>query len=469
MSSCGRSPVTGSLLTVLSVLALAACGRSPLAEDGGQLRPLALGSDSFLAEFSNESGRWRTVSTAGRVDQSNPFFQELGTNGRSCATCHQADDAWTITPAKLQARFKATDGRDPVFRLVDGANSPRADVSTTKARRAAYSMLLTKGVIRVGLPIPEGAEFTLAAVDDPYGFASARELSLFRRVLPSVSVAKLSTVMWDGREMSDLMDVAGSLAVQASNATIGHAEGLAALTQEQRLAIVAFESGIFSAQVYDNAAGDLSSRGALGGPEALRDQEFYIGINDPLGLNPSEAPFDARAFTLFDAWAGQSGTPQAEARAAVARGQEIFNKRPLDITGVKGLNDELQVGSIPASCTLCHDAPNIGHHSVVAPLDIGIADASRRTPDMPLYTLRNKATGETIRTTDPGRALISGKWKDVGKFKGPILRNLAARAPYFHDGSATRLKDVVDFYDQRFSMKLTPAEKSDLVAFLRTL
>ncbi|MGH7486412.1 MAG: hypothetical protein ACRD2I_07615 [Vicinamibacterales bacterium] len=59
-----------------------------------------------------------------------------------------------------------------------------------------------------------------------------------------------------------------------------------------------------------------------------------------------------------------------------------------------------------------------------APLNIGLTDAARRTNDMPLYTLRRVATGETIQTTDPGRAMVSGKWDDVGTFKGPILRGL---------------------------------------------
>jgi cytochrome c peroxidase len=106
---------------------------------------------------------------------------------------------------------------------------------------------------------------------------------------------------------------------------------------------------------------------------------------------------------------------------------------------------------------------------VPAPLNIGIADESRRTPDMPLYTFQNKTTGETISTTDPGRALITGKWKHLGRFKGPILRGLAARAPYFHNGSAADLSAVVDFYDQRFGIGFTPQEKADLIAFLRVL
>ncbi len=88
---------------------------------------------------------------------------------------------------------------------------------------------------------------------------------------------------------------------------------------------------------------------------------------------------------------------------------------------------------------------------------------------MPLYTLRNIATGDVRQTTDPGRAMITGKWKDVGRFKGPVLRGLASRAPYFHNGFAAGLADVVNFYDNRFGMALTASEKADLVAFLSAL
>ena len=103
------------------------------------------------------------------------------------------------------------------------------------------------------------------------------------------------------------------------------------------------------------------------------------------------------------------------------------------------------------------------------PLNIGVTDASRRTADLPLYTLRHRATGETVRTTDPGRAMVTGKWNDIGKFKGPILRELAARPPYFHDGSATTLTDVVDHYNTFFELNLTEEQKLDLVEFLKSL
>ena len=57
----------------------------------------------------------------------------------------------------------------------------------------------------------------------------------------------------------------------------------------------------------------------------------------------------------------------------------------------------------------------------------------------------------------------------MGRFKGPVLRGLSGRAPYFHNGSAATLRDVVDFYDLRFALHLSDGQKADLAAFLRAL
>src|SRR5512140_929947 len=156
--------------------------------------------NDLLEPFVNPTGAAQTFSTAGRIDTDNPFFKDLGTNGRTCFSCHRPDTGWTITPAGVRERFEATAGLDPIFRTNDGSNSPNADVATVEARRSAYSMLLSKGLIRVGIGIPADAEFELADVDDPYHYASAAELSLFRRPLPAANLQFLSTVMWDGRE-----------------------------------------------------------------------------------------------------------------------------------------------------------------------------------------------------------------------------------------------------------------------------
>jgi cytochrome c peroxidase len=423
---------------------------------------------SDMKEFANETGSSASFSPNGSLDTRNPFFQNLGSNGRSCASCHQPAQGWTITPQEVRQRFDKTDGLDPIFRLNDGSDSPLADVSTVEARRQAYSMLLSKGLIRVGIGIPVNAEFELADVDDPYHYASSAELSLFRRPLPSANLRFLSAVMWDGRESPAGTTLQANLLQQALDATQGHAQLVGSLTQRQLRDIVDFEMGLTTAQTMDHNAGALDVLSARGGPMWLWQEEFFIGINDPLGGNPTGAPFTPDAMTLFNSWAGlRKNSMQNSHRAAVARGQEIFNRKPIAVTDVAGLNDNLNVPVIQATCTLCHDTPNVGNHSVAAPLNIGTSDASRRTPDLPLYTLRNKETGETTQTTDPGRALISGQWRDIGKMKGPVLRGLAARAPYFHNGSAATLGEVVDFYDSRFSIGFTAQEKADLIAFLR--
>src|SRR5436305_14568537 len=126
---------------------------------------VAAATDPNLQSFQDPSGTLATFSTSGAIDSGNPFFQSLGTNGRTCNSCHQASDGWTVTPSHIQARFNATGGTDPIFRPNDGSNSPNAEVSTVAAREKAYSMLLSKGLIRVGLPIPDDAEFTLQKVD----------------------------------------------------------------------------------------------------------------------------------------------------------------------------------------------------------------------------------------------------------------------------------------------------------------
>jgi cytochrome c peroxidase len=430
---------------------------------------------------TDPSGALASFATSGIIlDPSNPFFQSLGTNGRACITCHVPNDAWTISPADVQRRFAMSDGLDPLFRTVDGSNSPNADVSTLAARQAAYSLLLERAVIRIGIGIPPGAEFDLLAVDDPYGFASVQQLSLFRRPLPSTNLSFLNSVMWDGRETlqkllpsntaaQNLQALQVDLMHQAVDATLGHAQAATPPTPAQQQQILNFELALFTAQTIDTTAGDLQVRGALGGPLNLSQQPFFVGIND-LVLNPSTTPPTVTPpnppMTLYSAWADPTHTP---AQQAVARGQALFNTRPITISGVAGLNDALGLQSFQGTCTTCHNTPNVGNHSVAAPLNIGIADASRRTPDVPLYTLRNLSTGATVQTTDPGRALITGKWVDIGKFKGPILRGLAGRAPYFHNGSAASLDDVLDFYNTRFGISLTPQEHADLVAFLRAL
>ncbi len=488
----------GKFGVLAAAFALSACGGStqetPSASIDRTQRAATPVQHEIPVAIADASGTIQSYSTAGFIDTGNVFFTPLG-NGRACSTCHGEAQAWSVTPASLAARFSASKGTDPIFQSVDGANSPNALVATLAQKQSAYSMLLSKAVIRVGLAVPAGAEFQLIQVSDPYGFASASQLSLFRRPLPTANLRFGNTVMWDGRETlagitsaSCNTDVPAAscyaamsvdLQSQANNAAQTHAQLAAGLTALQQQDVVGFETGLFVAQASDNQAGSLNADGATGGVQALADGSFYFGINDFFaGDYETKAPFNHDVMSLFTAWNNPPPPPlrgaappaaDAAARASIARGEQLFNTRPFPITNVAGLNDVLNQPVVRGTCSTCHETPNAGTQSVPRLFNTGVAAAVVRTPDLPLYTLKNLANGVTVQTTDPGRALITGKWADVSKFKVPNLRGLAARPPYFHNGSQATLGEVVNFYDRRFGAGFTAQEVADLTNFLQSL
>ncbi len=414
-----------------------------------------------------------TYSTAGRIDLTNPFFQSLGTNGRSCASCHQPTDAWTITPDHVRARFAVSSGNDPIFRPVDGATCPSADVSSYAAKQSAYRLLLQKGLIRVSIAVPSSADFAIQSIQDPYNCPETTPSTpaLYRRPLPATNLGFLATVMWDGRETYSGNTMSANLAQQAIDATLGHAQASTPPSPEQVAEIVGFESALYTAQLFDHKAGMLNEAGAKGGPFHLSTQPFYLGINDVLGQDPTGAKFNPAVFDVYDGWASASGK-NAAARQAIARGQVLFNSFPITITGVAGLNTLPGLSTIQGTCSTCHDTPNSGDHSLSLAINIGTTSyptvPALDVSALPVYTVLC-SDGSTHQLTDLGRAMVTGKCSDLGKLKGPILRGLAARAPYFHNGGAATLIDVVNFYDQRFNLNLTRDQKADLVAFLQAL
>ncbi|HEX3973988.1 MAG TPA: hypothetical protein VHX19_21825 [Stellaceae bacterium] len=442
--------------------------RFPDFDRGGQPTPRVI--PPYEVDF-DASGMIATDQPSGATKtSSNAFFADLGTNDRTCLTCHQPQNGWSVSAVSVQARFYTSFGSDPIFRLVDGATCPTDDVSTTSAKLQAYSLLLSKGLIRIGLPIPANAQFQVTSVDDPYGCntnpatgltsLTSGIVSVYRRPLPATNLNFLTAVMWDGREPS--------LASQAIDATLGHAQGNAAPSAAQVQQIVQFESGIFTAQSFDTNAKDLDAEDAQGGPRSLSAQlaSFFIGINDPSGQNPKGTPFTSNIFNLFGSWDELSGNGGVQAaRESVARGEAIFNSTPLNAAGT-------------TFCGSCHDTPNVGNRSVNTLSNIGVANAGANAPPvldiaaLPVFTLTCVAgpqAGQTYTVTDPGRALISGNCADIGKFQSPVLRGLAGRAPYFHNGSAATLLDVVNFYDQHFNIGYSDQDKRDLVAFLKSL
>ncbi|PYS35262.1 MAG: hypothetical protein DMG14_27415, partial [Acidobacteria bacterium] len=146
---------------------------------------------------------------------------------------------------------------------------------------------------------------------------------------------------------------------------------------------------------------------------------------------------------------------------SVLRGVDLFASREFRMADGKH-----------GTCATCHQ-PGINHS-----IDIGTTNlpTAKESPELPLFRITCDASapphpqlGRTFLTQDPGRALITGKCADVGSILMQQFRGLTARAPYFANGSAGDLTELVDFFDRRFKIGLTDKQKQDLVNFLSIL
>lgn len=374
----------------------------------------------------NRGGLSASFSTAGFIDLQSDFATPQGTNGRSCTTCHSPLDGWGLRPQTVRHLFERTQGLDPLFNPRD-ADVPNPDLSTVSARRDAFSMLLQGKFIR-RVNVPATAEFEVIDVDDPFGVATPSRLISFRKSMPTANFRSV-TVSWEGRNTQE--DLHAGLARQARSNITGAQEGEPA-TEDTIADIVGFEVEMSHAQWYVPGVGRLDRHGGRGGPELASRQPLVAG------------PFD-----LYDGWA-KSRNPK---RRQIARGQALFNDG--DANG--------------RSCGGCHNAANNGQNVGGALFDVGASDAEFAKPDMAVYTLENLETGEVVETTDPGRAMNTGAWSDLNRFKTVNLRGLASRAPYFHNGIAETLHDVIYHYEVALGFDFSPQQERDLVAFLNAL
>jgi hypothetical protein len=483
------------------------------------LAPAAAAEDAYgkaTAELLPDStGAIEAYNANGPIDNKAAFFQSLGTNGRSCSTCHVASQAFGLSAASAQSLYRRSGGRDPLFASVDGANCPGARINSPEE----HSLVLQSALFRIALQFPPAPpvspQFMISVVHDPYGCAISSDpstgqpdVSVYRRPLPTANLSFLSAIMVDGRETiapltsasTFLPNLITDLTHQATDATLTHAQALEPPTATQLAQIVNFELGLYAAQGFDLRAGALDQHGAGGGAVNAAVLPYYPGINDALGADPTGANFNPSSMSLFAAWGDlpedfhSFGAEPNAARREIAAGEALFNSLPIRITNVRGLNDNAALGnptSFVGHCTTCHDTPNVGNHSLPLPLDIGTSHSAQpgqesdpaiaaalaqlSMPDLPVYRIKgcpnpfNTGQPASFFTTDPGKALITGNCSDLNRIKGPILRGLAARAPYFHNGAAASLLEVVNFYNQRFQMNLTEEQRRELVAFLNAL
>lgn len=465
------------------------------------------GSGVILPEFDtydSVDGTLGVLNASGQVNtDQHAFFTPLGTNGRACVNCHQPIYGMSVSAVSLQRRWMETDGKDPVFAAVDGSNCP----NLPQDQQASHSLLLQRGLIRIPLAwppknadgSPKPVEFSIEVVRDPagcntnpqYGLKSAEPtISVYRRprmaanlkyvvsggqriVLKTGTLADLDpdtklpvsmNLMSDAREPS--------LRSQAISAIMGHEQARIFPSLKQLDQIVEFESQVYVAQAAHIFGGPVMGEGAPSamGAANLRDRRAgVLGDND---YDPVFGQFSA-------AWKGND-----HFRASVARGADLFMNRQFWLRDAAHINSIGLGNPVKRTCATCHNAQMTGQDLSAGWVDVGTNNFPTwtepstwaETSELPVFKVTcaknadpHPYLGRVIYTTDPGRALISGKCNDVGSIVMQQLRGLAARAPYFANGSAKSLREVVDFYDRRFDMKLTDQEKVDLITFLGVL
>ena len=404
-----------------------------------------------------------------------------------------------------------------MFAGVDGMNCPDLPAGDPRS----HSLLLERGLFRIALPWPprraDGTtidpEFTIEVVRDPtgcnldpvYGLRGANpSISVYRRprpvantkytthqnfgVGPFVTKNGMPTAIdpATGRPTSmNLMADARvpTLALQAQDAARQHLQLAGPLTPVQLARIVEFEQQVYAAQVTSVTAGSLVEPD---GPPAFGPRNLAAGEPGVLGNNTTRY-----VFPLGAKWGPGYGTDADDSRRggrdSIARGHDVFMFRTFWIRDSMHLNTVGLGNPTKRTCATCHGMHMTGMDTVNGWMDIGTTNLpwasevplnpwNDAKPQLLLFRVTCKPDvrphpflGRVIYTQDPGRALISGLCNDVGTIVMQQFRGLAARAPYFSNGSAATLRELVDFYDRRYNIGYSEQEKQDLVNFLGAL
>lgn len=461
-------------------------------------------------EFANDFGAVG-VATNGQPlrTKGHPFFEPLNESGRACITCHQPRDGMSLSVDTARKIWAEQGSNAPLFDVWDGANCP----NLPRGERESHSLLLDRGLIRIARPWPvrdfDGqpveAEFTIEVVQDPtgcnldpvYGIKSDTPMiSVYRRPRPVANLRFLETPRIDRNaktmqpmdrdpvtharsSMSMMADARiTSLRMQNQGAMREHLQFLDGMPDEKMEVLLAFQRAIHVAQARSNGAGDLDEPG---GPSGLGINSMVTGTSHLSGNDR-----DAGTFFLMEEWrkggAREGITPAERAfRGSVVRGYDLFFLEPLFITETPGVNN-IRLGSpFKQTCGFCHNTQLTGHDNVPGWMDIGTnnfphTQHADRSSDLPMFKVTCKPSapphpylGRVIFTRDPGRALVSGKCIDVGGTVMQQFRGIASRAPYFVNGSASTLREMIDYYDRRYLIGFSDQDKQDLINFFSVL
>lgn len=473
-----------------------------------------------LITYPNAHGQLGILNTTGVVEtKGHPFFEPIGENGRACVSCHQPANAMALSVETIQQRWRDTQGKDPIFAPIDGMNCPDLPPQDPQS----HSLLLERGLFRIFLPWPPKAadgssidpEFTIEVVRDPtgcnlhprYGLKSDNPMvSVYRRPRvvantkyfthngfgvfafigknalpaardPETGLPSGMNILSDARQPT--------LKTQAVEAAITHLQFNGKLDEERLAKIVGFESQLYAAQVVNNVAGSLieaDTPAGLGVYNLAKGREGLLGNNITNYVIP-----------LGDAWKRSPASTDAatgqrnQMRESISRGHDVFMFRTFWIKDAMHLNTVGLGNPTKRTCATCHGMHMMGMDIANGWMDLGTTNLpwareeplnpwNERKPQMPLFKITCKSgvpphpfLGRVFYTQDPGRGLISGKCNDVGAIVMQQFRGLSARAPYFSNGSASTLREMLDFYDRRFNIGFTDQERDDLINFLSVL
>ena len=473
-----------------------------------------------LIAYPNSFGQLGVLNQAGVIEtKGHPFFEPIGENGRACVSCHQPANAMSLSVEMIQQRWRETQGQDPIFAPIDGMNCPDLPAGDPKS----HSLLLERGLFRIFLPWPPKAEdgsriepeFTMEVVRDPtgcnlhpkYGLKSENPMvSVYRRPRvaantkyfthqgfgvfsfigknglpatrdPETGLPSGMNILSDARQPT--------LKTQAVEAAITHLQFNGKLDEARLEKIVGFESQVYTAQISHQGAGSLMESDT---PPGLGVANVAKGREGLLGNNVTNF-----VFPMSEQWRkpAPSSDPETarrnEMRASIARGHDVFMFRTFWIKDAMHLNTVGLGNPTKRTCSTCHGMHMMGMDIANGWMDLGTTNLpwareeplnpwNERKPQLPLFKITCNAgvpphpfLGRVFYTQDPGRALISGKCNDVGAIVMQQFRGLAARAPYFANGSAGSLRELVDFYDRRFNIGYTDQERDDLINFLSAL
>jgi cytochrome c peroxidase len=354
------------------------------------------------------------------------FFRPFpGGNGRSCATCHNPREGFSLSPATVEARWQRLqrarrdnpDATDPLFLAID------ADDGET-----AFTLLRTRALIKVRVALPPGVRLT----DDP----AATHVTLSRAVTP-LNMLKHTAPYQQDRS-------AATLEAQALAAVNQHMEPTTPPSSDFIESVAEFERHIFSSA-------------------EVRQLSAAIDAGDPLpNLDPPLTSLERQGKTKFDDFCGRCHGGPAQVQNLENR---IFP--PFD-----GSTNPLSLNVV-----VSNPPPNEFPWSLIQGPAFDLP-TRRFTVAMP------DGTSVILESSDPGTVLTDvhaletvGGNQVFNRFDIPQLRGINGTAPYFHDHRANTLEDVVKHYQsffrfinavRRFPLPLIPDEDvAPMVAYMK--